>query len=112
MNVPLVAEDPSTNALNTRGHTGVRSLAPDASGVCYSNSVPVQGCDGILAGGPGNTGATVAQEWWDSLTHRASLYRPSVTSTSGVCIYCAMTHGGLPSENFGFARAAARWGGC
>jgi len=107
-----MAEDPSTNTLNTWGHTGVRSLALDASGVYYSNSVPSKGCDGNLAGGPGNTGATVAQKWWDSLMHRASLYRPSVTSTAGVCIYCAMTHGGLPSENAGFARAAACWGGC
>ncbi|MBC7760564.1 MAG: hypothetical protein H7201_01940 [Candidatus Saccharibacteria bacterium] len=107
-----MAEDPSTNPGNTWGHTGVRSLAPDANGVYYSNSVPAKGCDGNLAGGSGNSGATVAQKWWDSLSHRASLYRPSVTSTAGVCIYFAMTHGGVPGENPGFARAAARWGGC
>ena len=107
-----MAEDPSTNPGNTWGHTGVRSLAPDANGVYYSDAVPAKGCDGNLAGGSGNSGATVAQKWWDSLSHRASLYRPSVTSTAGVCIYFAMTHGGVPSENPGFARAAARWGGC
>ena len=107
-----MAEDPSTNPGNTWGHTGVRSLAPDANGVYYSDAVPAKGCDGNLAGGSGNSGATVAQKWWDSLAHRASLYRPSVTSTAGVCIYFAMTHGGVPSENPGFARAAARWGGC
>ena len=107
-----MAEDPSTTPGNTWGHTGVRSLAPDANGVYYSDAVPAKGCDGNLAGGSGNSGATVAQKWWDSLSHRASLYRPSVTSTAGVCIYFAMTHGGVPSENPGFARAAARWGGC
>ena len=107
-----MAEDPSTNPGNTWGHTGVRSLAPDANGVYYSDAVPAKGCDGNLAGGSGNSGATVAQKWWDSLSHRASLYRPSVTSTAGVCIYFAMTHGGVPGENAGFARAAARWGGC
>ena len=107
-----MAEDPSTNPGNTWGHSGVRSLAPDANGVYYSDAVPAKGCDGNLAGGSGNTGATVAQKWWDSLPHRASLYRPSVGSTAGVCIYFAMTHGGVPGENPGFARAAARWGGC
>jgi hypothetical protein len=107
-----MAEDPSTNPNNTWGHSGVRSLAPDANGVYYSDAVPAKGCDGNLAGGSGNTGATVAQKWWDSLSHRASLYRPSVGSTAGVCIYFAMTHGGVPGENPGFARAAARWGGC
>ncbi|MCU1526662.1 MAG: hypothetical protein JWP75_425, partial [Frondihabitans sp.] len=61
----------------------------------------------------GNTGATVAQKWWDSLAHRASLYRPTVTgSMAGVCIYFAMTHGGIPNEPASFTRAAARWGGC
>jgi hypothetical protein len=107
-----MAEDPSTNPGNTWGHSGVKSLAPDANGVYYSDAVPAKGCDGNLAGGSGNSGATVAQKWWDSLPHRASLYRPSVGSTAGVCIYFAMTHGGVPGENPGFARAAARWGGC
>lgn len=107
-----MAEDPSTNPLNTWGHSGVRSLAPDANGVYYSNAVPAKGCDGNLAGGSGNSGATVAQKWWDSLSHRASLYRPSVGSTAGVCIYFAMTHGGVPGESSGFTRAAARWSGC
>jgi hypothetical protein len=107
-----MAEDPSTNPGNTWGHSGVRSLAPDANGVYYSDAVPAKGCDGNLAGGSGNSGATVAQKWWDSLAHRASLYRPSVGSTAGVCIYFAMTHGGVPGESSGFTRAAARWGGC
>lgn len=107
-----MAEDPSTNPGNTWGHAGVRSLAPDANGVLYSSAVPAKGCDGNLAGGSGNSGATVAQKWWDSLDHRLSLYRPSVASTAGVCIYFAMTHGGIPGENPGYTRAAARWGGC
>lgn len=108
-----MAEDPSTNPGNTWGHAGVKSLAPDANGVYYSDAVPAKGCDGNLAGGSGNSGATVAQKWWDSLPHRASLYRPNVTgSTAGVCIYFAMTHGGLPNESAGFTRAAARWSGC
>ena len=107
-----MAEDPSTDPGNTWGHSGVKSLAPDDNGAYYSDSVPARGCDGNLAGGSGNSGATVAQKWWDSLPHRASLYRPSVSSTAGVCIYFAMTHGGVPDENPGFTRAAARWGGC
>ncbi|MES2092770.1 MAG: hypothetical protein V4531_03025 [Actinomycetota bacterium] len=107
-----MAEDPSTNPGNTWGHTGVKSLAPAADGVYYSDAVASKGCDGNLAGGSGNSGASVAQKWWDSLPHRASLYRPSVGSTAGVCIYFAMTHGGIPGENPGFARAAARWGSC
>jgi hypothetical protein len=107
-----MAEDPSTAPGNTWGHSGVRSLTPDANGVYYSDAVPAKGCDGNLAGGSGNSGATVAQKWWDSPPHRASLYRPSVASTSGVCIYFAMTHGGVPDESSGFARAAARWSGC
>lgn len=107
-----MAEDPSTNPGNTWGHAGVRSLAPDANGVLYSTAVPAKGCDGNLAGGSGNSGATVAQKWWDSLDHRLSLYRPSTSSTAGVCIFFAMTHGGIPGENPGYTRAAARWGGC
>ncbi len=98
-----IAEDPSTDPSSAWGHIGsVRS-----------DGVPSVGCDGNLAGGSGNTGATVAQKWWDSLAHRASLYRPTVTgSMAGVCIYFAMTHGGIPNEPASFTRAAARWGGC
>jgi hypothetical protein len=98
-----MAEDPSTDPMSAWGHLGsVRS-----------DGVPSVGCDGNLAGGSGNSGATVAQKWWDSLPHRASLYRPTFTgSTGGVCIYFAMTHGGLPSEPYSFTRAAARWAGC
>jgi hypothetical protein len=98
-----IAEDPSTDPNSAWGHMGsVRS-----------DGVPSVGCDGNLAGGSGNTGATVAQKWWDSLTHRASLYRPSYTgSTAQVCIAFAMVHGGIPNEPYGFARAAARWISC
>lgn len=97
-----IAEDPSTDPNSAWGH----------SGTPRSDGVPARGCDGNLAGGSGNTGATVAQKWWDSIAHRLSLYRPSVTSTSGVCIYFAMVHGGIPNEPSSFTRAAARWGGC
>lgn len=98
-----MAEDPSTDPASAWGHVGsVRS-----------DGVPSYGCDGNLAGGSGNTGATVAQKWWNSTAHRNSLYRPSVTgSVGGVCIYFAMTHGGVPNEPYSFTRAAARWGGC
>jgi hypothetical protein len=108
-----MANDPSVNPAHTWGHMGVRSLAPDPNtGQYYSDTNPSVGCDGNLAGGTGNSGATVAQKWWNSLPHRASLYRPSFEgTTNSVCIYFAMTHGGNgdPSD---FARAAARWGGC
>jgi hypothetical protein len=98
-----MAEDPSTDPSSAWGHIGsVRS-----------DGVPSYGCDGNLAGGSGNTGATVAQKWWNSTSHRNSLYRPSVTGpVGGVCIYFAMTHGGVPNEPYSFTRAAARWGGC
>ena len=99
-----IAEDPSTNVNSAWGHKGT---------VTRSDGVPDTGCDGNLAGGSGNTGATVAQKWWDSLAHRTALYKPSYAgSTAGVCIYFAMTHGGVPNEPYGFTRAAARWGGC
>jgi hypothetical protein len=97
-----IAEDPSEDPNSAWGH----------SGTPRSDGVPARGCDGNLAGGSGNSGATVAQKWWDSTAHRLSLYRPSVNSTAGVCIYFAMVHGGIPNEPSSFTRAAARWGGC
>jgi hypothetical protein len=96
-----MAEDPSTDPASAWGHMGSQR----------SDGVPSRGCDGNLAGGSGNTGATVAQKWWNSGSHRASLYRPG-SSIGGVCIYFAMTHGGVPNEPYSFTRAAARWGGC
>jgi hypothetical protein len=108
-----MAEDPSADPGNTWGHAGVQSLAPGPDGQLYSAEVPSRGCDGNLAGGSGNSGATVAQKWWDSMAHRLALYKPSYTgSTAGVCIYFAMTHGGLPNESSSFTRAAARWAAC
>lgn len=96
-----MAEDPSTDPASAWGHIGSKR----------SDGVPSVGCDGNLAGGSGNTGATVAQKWWNSTAHRNSLYRPS-SGIGGVCIYFAMTHGGIPNEPYSFTRAAARWGGC
>lgn len=98
-----MAEDPSTDPSSAWGHIGsVRS-----------DGVPSVGCDGNLAGGSANSGSTVATKWWNSLAHRASLYRPTYDgSVAGVCIYFAMTHGGLPDEPHSFTRAAAKWGGC
>ncbi len=96
-----MAEDPSTNPASAWGHIGsVRS-----------DGVPSVGCDGNLAGGSGNTGASVASKWWYSAAHQASLYRTS-SSTAGVCIAFAMTHGGVPNEPSSFTRAAARWINC
>lgn len=98
-----MAEDPSEDPASAWGHIGSQR----------SDGVPSVGCDGNLAGGSGNTGATVATKWWNSSSHRASLYRPNHTgSVAGVCIYFAMTHGGLPNESYAFTRSAARWGGC
>lgn len=96
-----MAEDPSLDPSSAWGHMGsVRS-----------DGVPSVGCDGNLAGGSGNTGTTVAQKWWDSLAHRATLYRPG-SSIAGVCIGFAMTHGGVPNEPYEFTRAAAVWTYC
>lgn len=109
-----MAEDPHYSPGNTWGHAGVRSIEPDANGVYYSDAVPSVGCDGNLAGGSGMSGAGAAQRWWDSTAHRNSLYRPSNTgSTGGVCIYFAMSHGGIGADAaYSYTRAAARWGGC
>ncbi len=98
-----MAEDPSTDPMSAWGHIGsVRS-----------DGVPSRGCDGNLAGGSGDSGATAASKWWNSSAHRNSLYRPSYAgATAGVCIYFAMTHGGVPNEAYSFSRVAARWGGC
>jgi len=98
-----IAEDPSTDPNSAWGHIGT----------VRSDGVPSRGCDGNLAGGSGNSGSTVASKWWNSLEHRLSLYRPSYAgSTAGVCIYFAMSHGGVPNEPSSFTRAAARWGSC
>lgn len=98
-----MAEDPSTNPMSAWGHIGSKR----------SDGVPSVGCDGNLAGGSGNTGATVAQKWWDSTSHRSVEYRPTFKgSTGGVCILFAMTHGGIPNEPTSFTRAASRWVTC
>ena len=98
-----MAEDPSTDPMSAWGHIGsVRS-----------DGVPSVGCDGNLAGGTDNVGSVVAQKWWDSTSHRASLYKPTYTGgMGGVCIVFAMTHGGVPNEPLSFTRAAARWVTC
>lgn len=98
-----IAEDPAEDVNSAWGHNGTQR----------SDGVPAVGCDGNLAGGSGNTGATVANKWWNSASHQRSLYRPSYSgSASGVVICFAMVHGGLPADGYGFTRAAARWGGC
>jgi hypothetical protein len=95
-----MAESPSPDPMDAWGHMGSTRI----------DGVPSVGCDGNLAGGSGNTGATVATKWWESPGHRASLYRPS-SGIGGVCIAFAMTHGGI-DEPYSFTRAAARWTGC
>jgi len=95
-----MAESPSPDPLDAWGHEGSTRI----------DGVPSTGCDGNLAGGGGNTGSDVAQKWWDSYSHRASLYRPG-SDVGGACIAFAMTHGGI-DEPYDFTRAAARWTGC
>jgi hypothetical protein len=98
-----MAEDPSTSPASAWGHIGSKR----------SDGVPSVGCDGNLAGGTNNTGRTVASKWWNSASHRTSLYKPGYTgSFTKVCIYFAMTHGGVPDEPVAFTRAAARWAPC
>ena len=98
-----IAEDPSPDVNSAWGHNGTQR----------SDGVPAVGCDGNLAGGSGNTGATVAQKWWNSASHQKSLYRPTYTGSMGGVVICfAMVHGGVPHDGYGFTRAAARWGGC
>jgi hypothetical protein len=95
-----MAESPSPDPLDAWGHIGSVRI----------DGVPSVGCDGNLAGGSGNTGASVASKWWESSSHRASLYRPD-SGVGGACIAFAMTHGGI-DEPYSFARAAARWVSC
>ncbi len=95
-----MAESPSPDPLDAWGHLGSVRI----------DGVPSTGCDGNLAGGSGNTGATVAEKWWNSGAHRASLYRPG-SGIGGACIAFAMTHGGI-DEPYNFSRAAARWTSC
>lgn len=98
-----IAEDPSPDVTSAWGHNGTPR----------SDGAPAVGCDGNLAGGSGNTGATVAQKWWNSASHQKSLYRPTYSGSMGGVVICfAMVHGGLPADGYGFTRAAARWGGC
>lgn len=98
-----MAEDPSTNPASAWGHIGSKR----------SDGVPSVGCDGNLAGGLNNTGKTVADKWWASVPHRTSLYKPFYTaSLTKVCIYFAMSHGGVPDEPTAFTRSAARWSQC
>jgi uncharacterized protein YkwD len=98
-----MAEDPSSDTSSAWGHIGsVRS-----------DGVASVGCDGNLAGGMNNVGSTFARKWWDSAGHRISVYNPAYTgSMATVCIYFAVTHGGVPDEPAAFTRAAARWGDC
>lgn len=110
-----LAQDPHYDPRNTWGHIGVHSLQPDENGVYYSEAVPSVGCDGNLAGGSGMSGAGAATRWWNSTAHRNSLYRPSYTgSTAGICVYFAMSHGGVGMESgvYSYTRAAARWTSC
>jgi hypothetical protein len=95
-----IAEDPSADPLSAWGHRGsVRS-----------DGVPDVGCDSNLAGGTDNTGAIVAQRWWDSVPHREALYAPDM-DVSGLCVRFAMTHGG-PDDPASLARAGAGLGSC
>lgn len=95
-----MAESPSPDPMDAWGHAGTVRI----------DGVPDPGCDGNLAGGSGNTGATVAEKWWGSGSHRASLYRPT-SGIGGACIAFAMTHGGI-DEPYSFTRAAAKWVSC
>lgn len=98
-----MAEDPSSDSGSAWGHIGSQR----------SDGLPSVGCDGNLAGGMNNVGTTFARKWWDSSGHRISVYAPAYTgSLASVCIYFAVTHGGVPDEPAAFARAAARWGSC
>lgn len=98
-----MAESPSEDPMDAWGHSGSVRI----------DGVPSVGCDGNLAGGYGNSGATVASKWWSSGAHQASLYRPDYAGgMGGVCIAFAMTHGGVPNEPYDFTRAAARWVWC
>jgi hypothetical protein len=103
-----MADDPSTDPASAWGHTGT---------AVRSDGVPIVGCDGDLAGGSGDTAASVANDWWVSLDHRASLYQPTYSgNVASVCIAFAISHGGinvpLPNEPYSFTRAAAYWYSC
>jgi hypothetical protein len=98
-----IAEDPSTNPASAWGH-----------GVPRSDGKPIVGCDGDIAGGMGDTGATAADKWWESPDHRASLYQPQWgdESYANVCIGFAISHGGIPNDPAAFSRESAVWETC
>jgi hypothetical protein len=103
-----MADDPSTDPASAWGHTGT---------AVRSDGVPIVGCDGDIAGGSGDTATSVANDWWVSLDHRASLYQPTFSgNVASVCIAFAISHGGinvpLPNEPYSFTRAAAYWYSC
>ncbi|PWB98319.1 hypothetical protein [Homoserinimonas hongtaonis] len=101
-----MAEDPSDDPLSAWGHIGSER----------SDGVPSIGCDGNLAGGTGDSGASVATKWWESPKHQLSLYQPDYAgAVAGMCVFFAATHGGVGvtiDEPQSFMRAAARWGSC
>lgn len=101
-----MAEDPSDDPLSAWGHIGSER----------SDGVPSIGCDGNLAGGTGDTGASVAAKWWESPKHQLSLFQPDYAgAVTGMCVYFAATHGGVGEtldEPSTFMRATARWGSC
>jgi hypothetical protein len=98
-----IAEDPSTNPASAWGH-----------GLPRSDGKAIVGCDGDIAGGMGDTGATAAQKWWNSSDHRQSLYQPQwgKSSYSNVCIGFAISHGGIPNDPATLSREVARWENC
>jgi hypothetical protein len=97
-----MAEDPSSDPASAWGHVGsVRS-----------DGVASVGCDGLLAGGEGDSASTAAKKWWGTAANREVLYRPDVPGETDVCIGFAITHGGVPNEPLSFTRAAALRGAC
>ena len=70
-----IAGDPSTDVAAAWGHAGT---------VTRSDGVAEYGCDGNLAGGTNNSGATVAQKWWDSPDTAPRCTAPA--PRSGLCI--------------------------
>lgn len=98
-----IAEDPSTDPGSAwRGRGAVRS-----------DGAPETGCAGSLAGGFGDTAASVAAKWWAAPAHRLVLFRPdAATDAANGCVDFAMVHGGVPNETHDFVRASARWRDC
>lgn len=97
----FLSENPTIDPTRAWGPMGVPS----------DSTQTLVGCDGNLIVGVGETGATAAQNFWNSEKLRDSLY-VKIDGNSKSCVYFAAAHGNVGDVSPTVARIAARWGDC